>query len=120
MVSMLATSAIDCGYELRSCRTKEYTFGICCFSAKNAALKGNFAIFYMLAKYVPGDMKEQRLVGSESEQCVRVERHIYPMTVVSSPCQRQGELLPSPGARCPSSFVRRLSSINYSHFNHLL
>jgi hypothetical protein len=34
------------------------------------------------------------------------------MTVVSSPCQRQGELLPSLGVRCPSSFVRRLSSIN--------
>jgi hypothetical protein len=39
------------------------------------------------------------------------------MTVVSSPCQRQGELLPSLGVRCPSSFVRRLSSINYSHIN---
>jgi hypothetical protein len=36
------------------------------------------------------------------------------MTVVSSPYQRQGELLPSLGARCPSPFVRRLSSINYS------
>ena len=39
MVSMLATSAIDCGYELRSCQTKEYIIGICCFSAKNAALR---------------------------------------------------------------------------------
>jgi hypothetical protein len=48
-----------------------------------------------------------------------VERHIYLMTV-SSPCQRQCELLPSLGARRPSSFVRRLSSINYSHFNFLL
>jgi hypothetical protein len=37
------------------------------------------------------------------------------MTVVSSPRQRQCELLPSLGARRPSSFVRRLSSINYSH-----
>ena len=39
MVSVLASSAIDCGYELRSCQTKEYQIGICCFSAKNAALK---------------------------------------------------------------------------------
>ena len=39
MVSVLASSAIDCGYELRSCQTKEYTIGICCFSAKNAALR---------------------------------------------------------------------------------
>ena len=39
MVSVLASSAIDCGYEQRSCQTKEYRIGICCFSAKNAALR---------------------------------------------------------------------------------
>jgi hypothetical protein len=39
MVSVLASCAIDCGYELRSCQTKEYKNGICCFSAKNAALR---------------------------------------------------------------------------------
>ena len=39
MVSVLASSVIDCGYELRSCHTKEYIIGICCFSAKNAALR---------------------------------------------------------------------------------
>ena len=39
MVSMLALSAINCGYEPRSCQTKEYEIGICCFSAKNAALR---------------------------------------------------------------------------------
>ena len=39
MVSVLASSAIDCGYEPRSCQTKEYKIGICCFSAKNAALR---------------------------------------------------------------------------------
>ena len=39
MVSVLASSAINCGYELRSCQTKEYTIDICCFSAKNAALQ---------------------------------------------------------------------------------
>jgi hypothetical protein len=39
MVSGFASSAIDCGYELRSCQTKEYKIGICCFSAKNAALR---------------------------------------------------------------------------------
>jgi hypothetical protein len=36
---VLASSAIDCGYEPRSCQTKEYKIGICCFSAKNAALR---------------------------------------------------------------------------------
>ena len=39
MVSVLASSVIDCGYELRPCQTKEYTIGICCFFAKNAALR---------------------------------------------------------------------------------
>jgi hypothetical protein len=39
MVSVLASSAIDCGYELRSCQTKEYNIGMCCFFAKNAALR---------------------------------------------------------------------------------
>ena len=38
-VSVLASSAIDGGYELGSCQTKEYEIGICCFSAKNAALR---------------------------------------------------------------------------------
>jgi hypothetical protein len=39
MVSVLASSEIDCEYELRPCQTKEYKIGICCFSAKNAALR---------------------------------------------------------------------------------
>jgi hypothetical protein len=39
MVSVFASGAIDCGYEPRSCQTKEYRIGICCFSAKNAALR---------------------------------------------------------------------------------
>ena len=39
MVSVLASSAIDCGYEPRSGQIKEYKIGICCFSAKNAALR---------------------------------------------------------------------------------
>jgi hypothetical protein len=39
MASVLASSPIDCGYEPRSCQTKQYKIGICCFSAKNAALR---------------------------------------------------------------------------------
>ena len=39
MVSVLASSTIDCGYEPWSCQTKEYNIGICCFSSKNAALR---------------------------------------------------------------------------------
>ena len=39
MVSMLASSAIYRGFEPRSGQTKDYTIGICCFSAKHAALR---------------------------------------------------------------------------------
>ena len=39
MVSMLASSAVDRGFEPRSGQTKDYEIGICCFSAKHAALR---------------------------------------------------------------------------------
>ncbi len=38
MVSVLASSAVDCRFEPRSGQTKDYEIGICCFSAKQAAL----------------------------------------------------------------------------------
>ena len=39
MVSVLASSAIDRGFKPNSSQTKEYKNGICCFSAKHAALR---------------------------------------------------------------------------------
>ena len=39
MVSMLALSALDRGFESRLEQTKDYEIGICCFSAKHAALR---------------------------------------------------------------------------------
>ena len=39
MVSVLAASAVDRGFEPRSGQTKDYKIGICCFSAKHAALR---------------------------------------------------------------------------------
>jgi hypothetical protein len=36
---MLASSAVDRGFELGSGQTKDYEIGICCFSAKQAVLK---------------------------------------------------------------------------------
>jgi hypothetical protein len=50
MVSMLASRAVNRGFESRSGQTKDYKIDICCFSAKHASLK-----------------KKIRLVGSESE-----------------------------------------------------
>ena len=39
MVSMLASSAVDRGFEPISGQYKDYIIGICCFSAKQAALR---------------------------------------------------------------------------------
>ena len=39
MVNVLASSAVDCGFEPRSGQTKDYKIGICCFSAKHTALR---------------------------------------------------------------------------------
>jgi hypothetical protein len=39
MVTMFASSAVDCGFEPRSGQTKDFKIGICCFSAKHAALR---------------------------------------------------------------------------------
>ena len=39
MVSVLASSVLDRGFKPRSGYTKDYNIGICCFSAKHAALK---------------------------------------------------------------------------------
>ena len=39
MISVLASSAVDRGFEPWSSETKDYEIGICCFSAKHAALR---------------------------------------------------------------------------------
>ena len=39
MVSVLALCAVDRGFEPQSGQTKDYIIGICCFSAKHAALR---------------------------------------------------------------------------------
>ena len=39
IVSVLASSAVDRGFESRSGQTKDYNIGICSFSAKHAALR---------------------------------------------------------------------------------
>jgi hypothetical protein len=38
MVSVLASSAVDRGFQRRLGQTKDYKIGICCFFAKHAAL----------------------------------------------------------------------------------
>jgi hypothetical protein len=46
MVSMLASSAVDRGFEPRSGQTKDYKIGICCFSAKYAALRSKSRVWF--------------------------------------------------------------------------
>ena len=41
MVSVLASSAVDGGFKLRSGQTKDYEIGIVLFSAKHTALRRN-------------------------------------------------------------------------------
>ena len=39
MVSVLASCAVDRGFDPLSGKTKDYKIGICCFSAKHATLR---------------------------------------------------------------------------------
>ena len=39
MVSVLSSSLVDRGFDPRSGQTNDYNIGICCFSAKHAALR---------------------------------------------------------------------------------
>jgi hypothetical protein len=39
MVSVLISSAVDCGFEPQKGQTKDYEISICYFSAKHAALR---------------------------------------------------------------------------------
>jgi hypothetical protein len=64
MVKVLTSSAVECGFEPRSDQTKNYKIGMCCFSARLTVLR----------------RKNKYLLGSESEYCVRVKRHVYPQT----------------------------------------
>ena len=38
LVSVLTTSVVERGFEFRSGQTKDYTIGICCYSARHAGL----------------------------------------------------------------------------------
>ena len=61
-VSMLASSAVDCGFEPRSGPTEEYKLGMCCFSAKQAALRS----------------KSKDWLARNQNNVFRVERYVYP------------------------------------------
>jgi len=65
MVTSLAFSVVDRGFEPRSGQTKDYQIGMCCFSAKHAALRRKSR--YWLAQNQDGvsewgDMSIRRLL----------------------------------------------------------
>ena len=66
MVNMLASSPVPSGFEPRSDQAKDYKIGICCFSAKHAALR-----------------RKTKDWLTRNQDNVRVVRHVYPRTVDS-------------------------------------
>ena len=67
MISVLASSAVDRGFEPRSRQTKDYKIGIYCFFAKHAGLR----------------RKSKDSLARNQDIVSRVGRHGYPWTVVS-------------------------------------
>jgi len=67
IVRVLASSTVDLGLEHWSGQTKDNQIGICCFSAKQAALT----------------RKSKRLVCLELGGCFKVEWYVFPRTVLS-------------------------------------
>ena len=67
MVSVFALSAVDHEFEPRSGQTKDYKTGICCFSAKNTALR----------------TKSKGLLAWNLVNVSEWEGHVYPQTVLS-------------------------------------
>jgi hypothetical protein len=68
MISVLASSAVDRGFELRSGRTKDYKIGICCSSAKHASLRRK---------------SKDRLTRNQNNVSEWRDMSVYPRTVVS-------------------------------------
>ena len=67
MVSVFTLCTVDPGFKPRSCQTKEYKYGICCFSANHAALRNKSKDWWL---------RNQNNVS-------RVDRYVYLLTVVS-------------------------------------
>ena len=66
--SVLASSAVDCGFKSRSGQTKDDKIGICCFSDKYAALR----------------RKSKDWLVRNQDDVSKWVRQVYPRTVVSA------------------------------------
>ena len=89
MVSVLASSVVDRGFEPRSGHTKDYEIGICCFCAKHAALSRKSKDWLARSQDNVsewGDMSIRGLlhgrlnsiIGPRTKQCI--EAHTYTIT----------------------------------------
>jgi hypothetical protein len=67
MVSVFTSSVVDRVFELRSDQTKDYKIGMCCFSTKHATLRRK---------------SKDWLTWNQDNVFRRVERQVYPLTVV--------------------------------------
>ena len=67
MVSLLTLSDVDCRFETWYSQNKDYTIGICCFSAKHTVLKSKRKDWLAL---------NQVYVSEWSDQ------HVFPQTIV--------------------------------------
>jgi len=67
MISVLASSVVDHGFEPRSDQTKNYAIGICCFSAKHEVLR----------------RKSKDWSAWNQDNVSKWGKHVYPRTVVS-------------------------------------
>jgi hypothetical protein len=58
-------SAVDCGFDPWSDQTKDYEIGICCFSAKHAALrsKSHMSTYWMLFQWASKIKNSTKRVG---------------------------------------------------------
>ena len=65
MVTVLTSSVVDHGIEPYSGQTKDYNIGICCFSAKHAALRRQYKDWLAWNQAIVsewGDMSIRRLL----------------------------------------------------------
>ena len=63
MVSVLASSAVDGGFEARLRQTKDNKIGICCFSSTHAALRRKNKDWLTRNQYIVSEWRDMSIHG---------------------------------------------------------
>jgi hypothetical protein len=74
MVSVLARRIVDRRFEPWSDQTKDYKIGICCFSAKHAALRRKIKDWLSLNQYKVSEWNEMSIRGLLFQLTQKVDR----------------------------------------------